>query len=85
MSEIQRVFRYANEELVDNADIESATDPRLIAALRELAHSHRPHCLREADDLIERVLRTAIDEVDRRPARGGLVAWLTSIMARSVN
>jgi DNA-binding response OmpR family regulator len=69
---------------VDATDMESAVDPSLIAALRNLARSYRPHSLEEADQLVEQVLRTALKEVDSEAARGSLLTWLTGIMARKL-
>jgi DNA-directed RNA polymerase specialized sigma24 family protein len=63
----------------------SATDPRLIAALRLRARFYRAQSIKAADDLVELTLRTAIDEVDSRPPDTTLFKWLSGIMARHHN
>jgi DNA-directed RNA polymerase specialized sigma24 family protein len=63
----------------------SATDPRLLAALRLQARSYRAHSIEAADDLVELTLQTAIDEVDSRPPEESLFKWLCGIMARHHN
>jgi DNA-directed RNA polymerase specialized sigma24 family protein len=66
-------------------DLEKVTDHRLIAALRIMARSYRPHSAESADDLVELTFEIAIDEVDRRPEQISLFEWLSGIMARHHN
>jgi DNA-binding response OmpR family regulator len=75
---------FAHKPSIDASDMESAVDPSLIAALRMLARSYRPHSLEEADQLVEQVFRTALKEVDSEAASGSLLTWLTGIMARKL-
>ncbi|TPK72358.1 hypothetical protein FJ950_08625 [Mesorhizobium sp. B2-3-14] len=62
-----------------------ATDPRLIAALRQLTRSYRAQSAEAADELMVLTLEAAINEADDRPRDITLFRWLSGIMARHLN
>lgn len=57
----------------------------MIAGLRKRARWYRAQSQDAADALVEKVLETAIAEIENRPSELDLKDWLDSIMRRYLN
>ncbi|MGT2464736.1 hypothetical protein ACVOMV_03560 [Mesorhizobium atlanticum] len=62
-----------------------ASDLKMIAGLRKRARWYRAQSQDAADALVEKVLETAIAEIENRPSELDLKDWLDSIMRRYLN